>query len=400
MIKYDFYTYTDKMKQENQEYEQKIKQIQKIMNKKEIMLDWLDIKSTIQKEEIEDILSTAKTIQENADVFLVIGIGGSYLGAYSFIEAFKPYFKKQNCEILFAGYSLSSLYLNDLMEYLKDKEVIVNFISKSGSTLESNIIYNQVIRFLKKKYKDISKKVIITTDKKSSLMDYAEKMNFKTYVIPKNIGGRYSVFTSVGLLPMAVSGIDIKEILRGVKDGKKDISLAYEYAISRDLWYKKGKWIESFGVYEEKLLPFTEWLKQLFGETQGKNKKGILPISMLNTRDLHSLGQYYQEGTKILFETNIKIKKTTKIQIEKYNLSLDEINSLAVDNVALAHKQGGVNTNLITLDTLSYYNLARLAYFFMIAAAVGAYLLEVNPFDQPGVEEYKKRLKKDIGESL
>ncbi len=398
MIKYDFYTYTNIKKEDVVQYEEKIQEIKKIMEKKEAMLDWMDVESTIKEEEIKDILSTSKEIRKKADVFLVIGIGGSYLGAYSFIKAFSSYFEKENCEVLFAGYSLSSFYLKDLFHYLKDKDVVVNFISKSGGTLEPNLVFDQVLSFLQEKYEDITDRVIITTDKESKLMQYAKDHKFKTYEVPRNIGGRYSVFTTVGLLPISVAGIDIQEILKGLKDGKEEIEKAYEYASIRDILYKNGKKVESFGVYEEKLLPFTEWLKQLFGETQGKDGKGLLPTSTLNTRDLHSLGQFYQEGSKILFETNIKIEETKKIEIEKYHLTLDSLNSKAVSNVALAHKNGGVYSNIITLDKLTVYDLTKLMYFFMVSAAVGGYLLKVNPFDQPGVEEYKKLLKESIGQ--
>lgn len=397
MIKYDFDTYTNIEQQEIKKYDEKIEKIKNIMKKKDSMLDWFDVESTITEEEIEDIVSSSEEIRKKADVFLVIGIGGSYLGAYSFIEAFKNYFKKDTCEVLFAGYSLSSTYLKDLLSYLKDKEVVVNFISKSGSTLEPNIVFEQILAFLKEKYEDIKDRVIITTDKNSALMQYAEENHFKTFEVPRNIGGRYSVFTTVGLLPMCVGGIAIQEVLNGVKEGKKDIDKAFEYAIIRDILYKRGKKVESFGVYEEKLLPFTEWLKQLFGETQGKNQKGLLPTSILNTRDLHSLGQFYQEGEKILFETNIMVEKTDMIPIDKYNRTLDEMNALALHSVALAHKNGGVYSNIITIEHLTYSTLARLMYFFMVSAAVGGYLLEVDPFNQPGVEEYKKLLKESMG---
>lgn len=396
MIKYDFDTYTNIEQQEIKKYDEKIKNIKNIMKKKDSMLDWFDVESTITEEEIEDIVSSSLEIRKKADVFLVIGIGGSYLGAYSFIEAFKNYFKKDTCEVLFAGYSLSSTYLKDLLSYLKDKDVVVNFISKSGSTLEPSIVFEQILAFLKEKYEDIKDRVIITTDKNSSLMQYAEENHFKTFEVPRNIGGRYSVFTTVGLLPICVGGIAIKEVLKGVKEGKEDIDKAFEYAIIRDIFYKRGKKVESFGVYEEKLLPFTEWLKQLFGETQGKNQKGLLPTSILNTRDLHSLGQFYQEGEKILFETNIMVEKTDTIPIDKYQLTLDEINALALHNVALAHKNGGVYSNIITIEHLTYSTLARLMYFFMVSAAVGGYLLEVDPFNQPGVEDYKKLLKESM----
>ncbi len=396
MIKYDFYTYTDKKVEDLNKYKDRIDSIKATMLKKSSMLDWLDKDTTITNEEIKRIKEISKSIREKADVFLVIGIGGSYLGAYSFIEAFKNYFTHQDTEVIFAGYSLSSEYLKDLFEYIKDKDIVVNFISKSGSTMEVNIVYQEVLKLLNDKYDDITDRVIITTDKESNLMKYAKENNFVTFEVPRNIGGRYSVFSPVGLLPICVSNINVDEVLKGLEAGKEDIDKAMEYACIRDLFYNEGKVIESFGVYEEKLLPFCEWLKQLFAETQGKENKAILPISTCNTRDLHSLGQFYQEGNKILFETNFKIEKTTNIYIDKYNKNLSDINNLAVDKVAEAHMNGKTYSNIITIDELNPYNLAKLMYFFMISAATGGYLLNIDPFNQPGVEEYKKLLKDSL----
>ncbi len=399
MIKYDFKTYNkidiDKYLPSYMEKKESI--LEKLS--KEKMTDWFDLDRCINKEEVEKILSTASLIRKK-EVFLVIGIGGSYLGAYSFIKAFSPYFpsKENPCEVLFAGYSLSSSYLDELLTYLKDKDVVVNFISKSGSTLEVSLVFEKVYALLKEKYDNLEDRVIITTDKDSPLSSFAKEKHFPLFFIPKNIGGRYSVFTPVGLLPMAVFGIDIKEVLQGGKEGKEDLDQAFYYAMIRDILYKEGKKVESFGVYEEKLLAFTEWLKQLFGESQGKEKKGLLPTSVLNTRDLHSLGQFYQQGSPILFETNIEIEETKNINIEKYKKTLDQINSCALKSVALAHLKDEVYTNVITMDRLTYRSLARLMYFFMTSCAIGGYFLCVCPFDQPGVEAYKKLLKESIGE--
>ena len=399
MIKYDFKTYNKiDIDKYLPSYMDKKESILEKLNKEE-MTDWFDLDRCISKEEVEKILSTASLIRKK-EVFLVIGIGGSYLGAYSFIKAFSPYFpsKENSCEVLFAGYSLSSSYLEELLTYLKDKDVVVNFISKSGSTLEVSLVFEKVYALLKEKYDNLEDRVIITTDKDSPLSSFAKDKHFPLFFIPKNIGGRYSVFTPVGLLPMAVFGIDIKEVLQGVKEGKEDLDQAFYYAMIRDILYKEGKKVESFGVYEEKLLAFTEWLKQLFGESQGKEKKGILPTSVLNTRDLHSLGQFYQQGSPILFETNIEIEETKNINIEKYKKTLDQINTCAFKSVALAHLKDEVYTNVITMDRLTYYSLARLMYFFMTSCAIGGYFLSVCPFDQPGVEAYKKLLKENIGE--
>lgn len=396
MIYYDFKTYVKDKNNRLLAYSNKKEEILNRL-KNDPMTDWFDIDKSISKEEIEKIKSISSDIRKNTDVFLVIGIGGSYLGAYSFIEAFKPYFKNNNkTEVLFAGYTLSSSYLQELFSYLESKEVVVNFISKSGTTLEPNITFSLVVDFLKKKYKDIENHIIITTDKDSNLANLAKDNNYTLFNIPKNIGGRYSVFSTVGFLPIEVAGIDIDLVLEGVKEGKNDIDKAYTYASLRDILYKENKKVESFGVYMEKLLPLTEWLKQLFAETQGKENKGILPISTLNTRDLHSLGQYYQDGSKILFETNIEVCDDKPFMINSYNLNLNDINNKVIHSVARAHQKNDIDTIIITLDRLSYSNIARLMYFFMVSASIGAYLLDVNPFDQKGVEEYKNILKKEL----
>lgn len=394
MLKFDFKTF---MKIDSDDsYEDKIHEIRKKLEKKESMLDWYDVDTTISKKEFEKIVKVSNYVRKNTEVFLVIGIGGSYLGSKAIIDMFQPYFKKDKIEIIFAGFNLSSTYLKELLDYIKDKEVIVNVISKSGTTLEPNITYNAVYELMKEKYTktQLQKRIIITTDKKKGkLRELVNKEHFISFKVPDNIGGRFSVFTAVGLLPIAVANINITRLLEGVRRGKNDIDKAFIYSIIRDILYKNGKKIESFTVYEPKLYYFTEWIKQLFGETQGKDNKGILPVSIVNSRDLHSLGQYYQQGDPIIFETVINIVNNKDIKVS--NKSLNKINNLASLKVAEAHFNH-TPSNMIYMDYLNEENIGELMYFFMVSASIGAYLLNVNPFDQPGVEDYKKLLMEGI----
>lgn len=390
MLKFDFKTFMN-INGEN-DYSDKIHDIRSILEKKESMLDWYDIQTTISDKEFDKIVSVSSYVRRNAQVFLVIGIGGSYLGSKAVIDMFSKYFKKDKVEIIFAGNSFSSTYLKELLAYIKDKEVIVNVISKSGTTLETSITFNAVYDLMKEKYSrtQLRKRIIITTDKKKGkLRELVNKEKFISFKVPENIGGRYSVFTAVGLLPIAVSNVNISRLIEGVKRGKKDIDKCFLYAIIRDILYKNGKKIESFTVYEPKLYYFTEWIKQLFGETQGKDNKGLFPVSVVNSRDLHSLGQYYQQGDPLIFETVINIVNNKDIKVS--NKSLNKINNLATIKVAEAHKEH-TPSNIICMDFLNEENVGELMYFFMVSATIGAYLLGVNPFNQPGVEDYKKLL--------
>lgn len=390
MLKFDFKTFMD-INGEN-DYNDKIHDIRSVLEQKESMLDWFDVDTTISDKEFDKVVSVSSYVRRNAEVFLVIGIGGSYLGSKAVIDMFSKYFKKDKVEVLFAGFSLSSTYLKELLNYIKDKEVIVNVISKSGTTLETSITFNAVYELMKEKYSrtQLRKRIIITTDKKKGkLRELVNKEKFISFKVPENIGGRFSVFTAVGLLPIAVSNVNISRLLEGVKRGKKDLDKCFLYAIIRDILYKNGKKIESFTVYEPKLYYFTEWIKQLFGETQGKNNKGLFPVSVVNSRDLHSLGQYYQQGNPIIFETVINIVNNKDIKVS--NKSLNKINNLATIKVAEAHKNH-TPSNIICMDYLNEENVGELMYFFMVSAAIGAYLLDVNPFDQPGVEDYKRLL--------
>ena len=387
-MRFDYETYMKKIN-----YEKYTKDIEGINDNlvTDSMTDWYNIEKCITKEELNEIKETANFVRKNCDVFLVIGIGGSFLGAKSVIEALTNYFEKTKPEVIFVGTSLSSDYLHELYEHIKDKEVMINLISKSGSTLEPNLAFEYLMDKMEKKYskEELSKRIIITTDRyESKLLDLALEKDYRRFSVPTQIGGRYSVLTPVGLLPIAVAGLDIDKLLVGARKCDKDEAI--KYAIIRNELYSQGYYIESFTIYEEKMLYFTEWLKQLFAETQGKDNKGILPISVLNTRDLHSLGQYYQEGKRIIFETVINIVKERKNIKTNYGKSLNDINNIACDAVAKAHYNGGVYSNIIELDELNEETIGYLIYFFELSAAIGGYLLHVNPFDQPGVSEYKR----------
>ncbi|MDD2180883.1 MAG: glucose-6-phosphate isomerase [Bacilli bacterium] len=395
MITFDFVSYMKEFSNLDN-YDSKIEKI-KYKLKTEDMTDWYDLNKSITEDVINDILDTSDYIKDNCDVFIIIGTGGSVLGAKGIIDAFKPYFKNNNPEIIFIGTSLSSTYLSDLIDYIKDKEVIINVISKSGTTLETNLYFDYLYKELTKKYEsdELNKRIIVTTDdKEGKLRELVNKEGYKSFVLPSNIGGRYSTLTVVGLLPVAVFGLNIYEFIEGAKGLNKD--MAFSHAIIRDALYREGKLVESFTAYEPKLLSLLELAKQLFAETQGKENKGILPVASINTADLHSLGQFYQEGAQILFETVININKTKDIYIEKYDKNLDELNMMISNQVAKSHVKNTTYSNFITMNELTPYNIGQLIYFLEISAATGAYLLNLNPFNQPGVNEYKTLVNKEL----
>lgn len=359
------------------------------------MTGWVDLPSLFNNELVGDIRATADYIRNNCDVLLNIGIGGNYLGTMAVIESLKLYFYNDNIkpEIYFLGTSLSSDYYHDLIEKIKDKDIIINVMSKSGSTFETMLFYKLIMKIMKEKYSEEELKrriIIITNDKKEYFLEESKKNGFKTFYIPDSIGGRYSVFTPAGLLPIAVSGINIDEIYRGALDANKDITKQIEYAITRKEMLDNNKFIEAFISYEQKLSYLLEWLKQLYAESLGKNNNGILPIAIINTRDLHSLGQYIQEGKKILFETIIHVKNSNNsIQIDEYNKTLDEINDIARISTTKAHEEENILNNTIIIDKLNEYNIGYLLQFFMISCSISGYLQNVNAFNQDGVERYK-----------
>lgn len=392
MLKFDFKTYVDSFisKEELRKYsEEKENYIKKLSNCE--MTGWTN---PIDKELIADIKSTANYIKKNFNCLVVIGIGGSFLGSYAFEKMFQSYFNDKNFEIIYAGTTLSSKYLDELVNYLKNKNYCINVISKSGTTLETTIAYKILKDVLKRKYseEEQTKRIIITTDKTNgALREEATNMNYKSFKIPNDIGGRYSFITPAHLLPLAIN-YDIDRIIDGYYDGKKLIDIAYEYASIRNILYRKGKLIENFCVYEENMTYFTEWLKQLFGETEGKNGLGIYPTSTVHTRDLHSLGQFIQDGTKIIFETFIKVTNSDNF-IDYNGTNLNIINNLVEDSVMRAHFSGNVPCLEIEMDELSLENVGTLIYFFQLTAAFSGLLFGINPFNQPGVEIYKKEVR-------
>ena len=384
-------------------------------------LGWLDLPTDYDKEEFARIKEVARRIQEKADVLVVIGIGGSYLGAKAVIDALNNYFynwqtkeKRQTPQIVYAGNNISGSYLKQLVDFLEGKDVCLNVISKSGTTTEPAIAFRVLKNWMEEKYgkEEAASRIFATTDKaRGALRGLADKEGYETFVIADDIGGRYSVLTAVGLLPIAVSGIDIEELMRGAQAGqaeygKADFSqnMCYQYAAARNILYNKGKTTEILVDYEPVLFFFAEWWKQLYGESEGKNHKGIFPAAVHFSTDLHSMGQYIQEGRRDLFETVIHIENSAAdMTIGKETEDLDGLNYLsghgfhfvnekAFEGTLLAHLDGGTPNLLIHVEKLDAFHLGQLIYFFEKACAISGYLLGVNPFDQPGVEAYKKNM--------
>lgn len=390
------------------------------------LLGWLDLPSDFTHDDIKHIEETAYYLRRKSDVIVVIGIGGSYLGARAVIEALQHNFNhlqkkgEHSPAVVFAGQNISEDYLADLMEVLEDKKFSVIVISKSGTTTEPAIAFRLLKNLLEKKYgKEVAaNKIIAITDKsKGALKKLADKEGYKTFVIPDDVGGRFSVLSAVGLLPIACAGFNVKEFLKGAEEmetalkGKEsfDGNPAMQYAAVRNLLYRKGKTTEILTSFSPSLYYFIEWWKQLYGESEGKEGKGIFPVGAVFSTDLHSLGQYIQDGARNIFETNLWVEKTGKsLTIPHDDINLDELNYIAGKNVNFvnekamlgtmqAHKDGGVPSMTISLSKLDERNLGGLVYFFEFACAISGYMLGVNPFDQPGVEAYKKNMFKLLG---
>ena len=380
---------------------------------------WLNLPTNYDKFEFARIKLSAEKIQKDSDVLLVIGIGGSYLGARAVIEALTPHFMKNNLnkkvpEILYVGNNLNSTYIRDVIDYIADKEVSINVISKSGTTTEPAIAFRIFREILENKYslKEARKRIYVTTDKeKGALKELAEQERYTTFVIPDNIGGRYSVLTAVGLLPIATAGINIDELMEGARiaqdrydDAELKYNECYKYAVLRNILYEKEKNIELLVSYEPKLHFFIEWWKQLFGESEGKEQKGIYPSGAEFTTDLHSLGQYIQEGRRNLFETVINIEnperdielKAEEDDLDKLNYlagkKLSYVNKKAMEGTIQAHVDGDVPNIVINLENLNTNTIGQLIYFFELACAMSGSILGVNPFNQPGVEKYKTNM--------
>jgi len=378
-------------------------------------LGWVNLPNDYDKEEFARILASAKKIRRQSKVLIVIGIGGSYLGAKAAIDLLTPYFeKKKKLEVIFAGHNMSSTYLSELVEYVKDKDFSVNVISKSGTTTEPAIAFRVFKDLLETKYgKEASKeRIYVTTDKeKGALRNLSTEEGYETFVVPDNVGGRYSVLTAVGLLPIAAMNINIKDMMKGAKACLKDTKKnsleeneVLKYVAMRNLLYRQGKSVEMLVDYETKFHYVTEWWKQLFGESEGKDNKGLFVASASFSTDLHSLGQYIQEGERIMFETVLNVMNPEKeMYIEKAASDLDGLNYLAgksVDYVnkkafegtLLAHQEGGVPNIIVNVDKVDAFTFGYLVYFFELACGVSGYVLDVNPFNQPGVEAYKKNM--------
>ena len=401
------------------EYSDKIihydKELEKEANRNDKMVGWMFLPEKYDKEEVKRILKAKEKIQKDSEVLIVIGIGGSYLGAKAVIDALVKK-KDVKTEVVFVGNNMSTRYINEVIAHIEDKEFSINVISKSGTTTEPAIAFRIFRQFLIEKYgvEEARKRIYVTTDSTNgALKEIADEEAYETFVIPNTIGGRYSVLTPVGLLPIAVAGVDILKMLKGAEKAmneylNEDImqNNCYIYAVLRYILYSKyGKNIEIFGIYEENFRSFLEWIKQLFNESEGKEGKGIFSTSAVFTTDLHSIGQYIQEGNKNIFETVINIidmnEEDIIMQIQENNednlnylenMTLDYINKKTMEGALDAHLEGDVPSILINLEKLDEENIGFLIYFFEKACAIYCRLLGVDAFNQPGVEAYKKNM--------
>lgn len=384
-------------------------------------LGWITLPEDYDKEEFARIQASAEKIRQDSDILLVIGIGGSYLGARAAIEmlthSFQDYLTKeqrQAPQVIFVGHHMSSTYMKELFDVIEGKDISINVISKSGTTTEPAIAFRIFKKYLEEKYgkEEAKNRIYATTDQaKGALKSVADQEGYETFVIPDDVGGRYSVLTAVGLLPIAVSGINIEDMMAGAKEAMNDLSdpslsnnPAYQYAAVRNILYNKGKSIEILVNYEPHLQYFAEWWKQLFGESEGKDLKGIFPASANFTTDLHSIGQYIQEGRRDIFQTVLHVnepRENITLEADEQNLdglnylagkTIHEINDKAFQGTILAHNDGQVPNLIVDLPKLDAYTFGYLVYFFEKACALSGYLLGVNPFDQPGVEAYKRNM--------
>ena len=405
--------------QEIAKYSEKAAIINKMFNEKtgpgNDFLGWVDWPENYDREELERLINDAKYVRENFDVLVVAGIGGSYLGARCALDALKGIKNTEKPEIIFMGQTFSPNYTAQVLEYLKDKKFAINVISKSGTTTETSIAFRLLKSLLEEKVgKENARKAIfaVTDKEKGALKTLCNQEGYATYVLPGNIGGRYSVLTPVGLFPLAVAGVDVKAMLQGALEAKKEFdnpnlkeNNCYRYAVSRDYMYRHGHPVEMYVTYEPQMTQISEWLKQLFGESEGKEKKGLLPASVTFSTDLHSLGQFIQDGSPILFETILNVinpQLDVTIPSDKDDLDglnylagkkLSYVNQMAYQGTLNAHEvDGGVPCNIISIEKMDAKTLGYLFYFFMRACALSAYLLEINPFNQPGVEIYKKNM--------
>ena len=412
-------------KKEIMKHKEQVENIHKDLHarasKDDDFVGWLELPTNYDKKEFKRIQAAAKRINKDSDILLVIGIGGSYLGARAVIEAMSSSFynmqtlkQRKHTLVLFAGNNLSPNYINELIEVIGDKDFSINVISKSGTTTEPAIAFRIFREILENKYgiDEARSRIYVTTDKaRGALKTLSEEEGYETFVIPDNVGGRFSVLTPVGLLPIAAAGIDIEKLMKGAKlaqdnynDEKLKYNECYQYAVIRNLLYNDGKTIEVFANYEPKMHYMTEWLKQLFGESEGKEGERIVPAGIDLTTDLHSMGQYMQQGLRDIFETVLRIeepKSNITINSDDDNLDglnylagkdLDYVNKKAMEGTVEAHVSGGVPNIIFKMEKLDEENIGGLIYFFELACAMSGSILKVNPFNQPGVEEYKRNM--------
>ena len=411
-------------------YHEKVQEIHNNINEiadsETEFLGWVNLPENYDKAEVIRIKKAAERIKNNSDILIVIGIGGSYLGARAVIECLTSSFSNMLSKekrgvplVLYAGNNISPNYLNELIEAIEGKDFSINVISKSGTTTEPAIEFRTFREILENKYgiEEARKRIFVTTDKeKGALKKLSDEEGYENFVIPDNVGGRYSVLTPVGLLPIAVAWIDIEKLMKGASiarekylDSDVKYNDCYRYAVARNILYSNGKNIEILVNYEPKMHYITEWWKQLFGESEGKENKGIFPAGVDFTTDLHSMGQYIQQGERKLFETVISVnesKTDMEIRAEEDNIdglnylagkSMDYVNKKAMEGTILAHVTGGCPNIKIEINKLDEETIGHLIYFFEKACAMSGYILGINPFNQPGVEEYKKNMFRLLG---
>ena len=412
------------LKEDISSYQEQVSRIHKMIHDKSgagnDRLGWVDWAENYDKEEFDRMIKVAEKLNDKTDCVVVCGIGGSYLGARAAIEMIQGLYPDHAKEVVFIGNTFSSNYISQVLNHIKDKDVVVNVISKSGTTTETALAFRLLKQFMERKYgkEECRERILATTDRsKGTLKELASKEGYETFVIPDDIGGRYSVITPVGLLPMALMGIDIREVMKGLQAAYADLNTddlskndAYQYAVARRILQNQGYNVEMFVTYEPQLQCLGEWFKQLMGESEGKEGKGILPDSATFSTDLHSLGQFIQEGKKVLFETLLAVEKPTLdsvVPTDPDNLdgmnylagkNLDWINKMAMKGTLAAHVEtGGVPNLQISIPDMSAYSFGYQCYWFFKATAMTCYMLDINPFDQPGVEVYKKNMFKLLG---
>ena len=408
-------------------YQEKINKLhQAIMNQTGAgndFMGWVHWAKNYNRDEFEQIKEVAAKVKDKAEVLVVCGIGGSYLGARASIEMIQGLYSDNKTEVIFIGNTFSSTYVAQVLKYIDNKSVVLNVISKSGTTTETALSFRLLKEFMEKKYgkEECKTRIIATTDKqRGTLKTLSNQEGYKTFVIPDNIGGRFSVITSVGLVPMAIMGIDIDEVYDGLVKAYEELNTAnlhdnpaYQYAVSRRILQNQGYNVEMFVTYEPQLAMLAEWWKQLLGESEGKDGRGILPDSANFSTDLHSLGQFIQEGKKVLFETILHVNQPQKevlVPYDEQNLdgmnylsgkSVDWINKMAEQGTLEAHAEVGKVPNVvISIEDMSAYSFGYLCYFFFLATAMTCYMIDVNPFNQPGVEVYKANMFRLLGKPV